>query len=395
MGIILFDDEVWHNLKPLSFTRPVAAIRVGILTIKEKWETYLGGPSSYLTQDYLSKKFPTKISKENLLVNASVLPSASLSSRIKDLELGQALVKGSITIAIRCSATQASHLDLNNITDFQVREFDDEIHRIVHPWDIFALNSKEIAADFKLLTNNRESEPIDPSNTVIGTNIFVEKGAVITCAILNSTTGPIYIGKHTEIMEGSLVRGPFALCDFSSLKLGSKIYGGTTIGPHSKVGGEVSESVIFGYSNKAHDGYLGNSVIGEWCNLGANTNVSNLKNNFALVKMWSYPHKRFIQTGLQFCGIVMGDYSKTGINSMFSTGTSIGVCTNYFGSGFPRNIIPSFAWGGTQGYITYKSNNYIPSISATLARRCLEFGEVDKEMLSTIVELTDKDRSFE
>lgn len=394
MGIILFDDEAWFSLKPLSFTRPVAEVRVGILTIKEKWEMLLGSTPSYLTQNYLAKKFPSKIQKENLLINASVLPSAPLIERIMHLELGQALIKGNLTIAVKCTEIQASNFCHSCIEEFQVREFDAEILRIVHPWDIFSQNGKEIASDFKLLTHNRKSTPIDSTNTVIGDNVFVEEGAKITCAILNSTTGPIYIGKHTDIMEGSIVRGPFALCDYSSLKLGAKIYGGTTIGPHSKVGGEVSESVIFGYSNKAHDGYLGNSVVGEWCNLGANTNVSNLKNNFALVKMWNYNQQRFIQTGLQFCGIIMGDYSKSGINSMFSTGTSIGVCTNFFGSGFPRNIIPSFAWGGTQGYITYKSCNYIPAISATLARRCREFDDIDKEILASIFEQTEKDRSF-
>lgn len=394
MGIILFDDEAWLNLKPLSFTRPVAEVRVGILTIKEKWAKHLEAAPSYLTQPYLSKKYPSKISTENLLINASVLPSAALVERITRLEQGQVLTKGNLTIAVKCTASQVSEFKPSVIKEFQVREFDADIVRIAHPWDIFSQNANEIANDFLLLTRNRESAPIDATNTLIGNNIFVEEGAKITCAILNSTTGPIYIGKHTEIMEGSTVRGPFALCDHSALKLGSKIYGGTTIGPHSKIGGEVSESVIFGYSNKAHDGYLGNSVIGEWCNLGANTNVSNLKNNFALVKMWSYNQQRFIQTGLQFCGIIMGDYSKTGINSMFSTGTSIGVCTNFFGSGFPRNIIPSFAWGGTQGYITYKSNNYIPAISATLSRRCRELDIVDKEILATVFEMTEKDRSF-
>jgi UDP-N-acetylglucosamine diphosphorylase/glucosamine-1-phosphate N-acetyltransferase len=394
MGIVLFDDNAWLSLKPLSFTRPVAEVRVGILTIREKWAMYLKGTPSHLTQPYLSKKFPAKIAKENLLVNASVLPTAPLVERITRLELGQTLVKGELIIAVKCTASQVPNFNYSNTEEFQVREFDAEISRIVHPWDIFSQNGKEIIADFKLLTHNRKSASIDNTNTVIGDNVFVEEDAKITCAILNSTTGPIYIGKHTEIMEGSIVRGPFALCDFSSLKLGSKIYGSTTIGPHSKVGGEVSESVIFGYSNKAHDGYLGNSVIGEWCNLGANTNVSNLKNNFALVKMWSHAQGRFIQTGLQFCGIIMGDYSKTGINSMFSTGTSIGVCTNFFGSGFPRNIIPSFAWGGTQGYITYKSCNYLPAITATLARRCCEFSEIDKEILATIFEQTEKERSF-
>lgn len=395
MGIILFDDNSWQTLKPLSFTRPVANIRIGILTIQEKWELHLSSPtSSYLTQEYLSKKYVPVMEEENLLVNGSILPSASLVSTIKTLELGQILTKGNIVIAAKCTKSQASNFKFDQTHEFQPKTFDGEISKITHPWDIFALNSQEIQADFQLLTKGRTSAAICPSNKVIGNNIFVEEGATITCATLNSTTGPIYVGKSTEIMEGSLIRGPFALCEGSSVKMGAKIYGGTTIGPHSKVGGEISESVILGYSNKAHDGYLGNSVIGEWCNLGANTNISNLKNNFALVKVWSYSQKRFIQTGLQFCGIIMGDYSKSGINSMFSTGTSIGVCTNFFGSGFPRNIIPSFAWGGTQGFITYKKCNFLPAISATLARRKRELTDEDKEILDSIFEMTKSDRSF-
>lgn len=394
MNIILFDDDTWQNLNPISLTRPVASIRIGILTIKEKWEIRLSANVSYRTQSYLSNKFPAIINTDNLLINASILPTPAVVASIRMLELGQSLVKDSLTIAARCDSQQAASFDYNTLSDFVSKEYDGEIARIEHPWDIFALNSEEIKSDYKLITNGRESALPDPTNTIIGSDIFIEEDAKVTCAVLNSTTGPIYIGKSAEIMEGSLVRGPFALCEGSSLKLGTKAYGGTTIGPHSKVGGEISESVIIGYSNKAHDGYLGNSVIGEWCNLGANTNVSNLKNNFALVKVWSYPRRRFIQSGLQFCGIIMGDYSKTGINSMFSTGTSIGVCTNFFGSGFPRNIIPSFAWGGTQGYITYKSCNYIPAICATLARRGQELKEEDKEILSAVFDMTSNDRLF-
>lgn len=395
MGIIVFDDSSWHTLLPLTFTRPVANIRIGILTIKEKWEHHLcASDITYQTQNYLSQEFPKTVAEENLLINGSILPSAALVNSVKSLEIGQILVKDSIVIAAYVSKSQALSIQLEQHSDFQTKSFDGDITKITHPWDIFALNSAEITSDFNLLTAGRSSAQVDPSNTIVGNNIFVEEGATISCAILNSTTGPIYIGKSTEIMEGSLVRGPVAICEGSCIRMGAKIYGGTTIGPHSKVAGEISESVILGYSNKAHDGYLGNSVIGEWCNLGANTNVSNLKNNFALVKVWSYTQKRFIQTGLQFCGIIMGDYSKSGINSMFSTGTSIGVCTNFFGSGFPRNILPSFAWGGTQGFITYKKCNYLPAISATLARRGKELTEVEREILDAIFEITSSDRSF-
>lgn len=394
MGIILFDDESWQNLLPLSYTRPVAEMRVGILTIREKWEKHLFLAASHLTQAYLSSKFRICTSDDNLLINGSILPNTNLTECIKRLDYGQVLVKNGLTIAARCGAAQASSFSPCILADYQHKVYDGELVRIFHPWDIFTYNSQEIIADFQLLTNQRQSVATDNTNTIIGDKLFVEEGAKITCATLNSTTGPIYIGKGAEIMEGTLVRGPFALCEGATLRLGTKGYGGTTVGPHSKVGGEISESVIMGYSNKAHDGYLGNSVIGEWCNLGANTNISNLKNNFAMVKMWSYPRKRFVQTGLQFCGLIMADYSKSGINSMFSTGTSIGVCTNYFGAGFPRNIIPSFAWGGTQGFITYKEANYLPTISATLARRHKELSEIDKEMLAYIFEITRDHRPF-
>jgi UDP-N-acetylglucosamine diphosphorylase/glucosamine-1-phosphate N-acetyltransferase len=243
------------------------------------------------------------------------------------------------------------------------------------------------------LTKGRKSQPLNNSCRNIGKGkIFIEEGASANDTTFNTTTGCIYIGKDAEVMEGSVVRGPFALCEHSVLKMSSKIYGATTIGPHSKVGGEVNNSVVFGYSNKAHDGFLGNSVIGEWCNLGADTNNSNLKNNYANVKLWNYSGENFIDTGLQFCGLIMGDHSKCGINTMFNTGTVAGVSSNIFGSGFPRNFIPSFSWGGAQGFTTYRFEHAIETAQLVMQRRNTELTDNDKDILKYIFDNDEKFR---
>jgi UDP-N-acetylglucosamine diphosphorylase/glucosamine-1-phosphate N-acetyltransferase len=268
------------------------------------------------------------------------------------------------------------------------------IIKISYPWDIFSNNEKAIASDFELITKGRTSANLSNTNRYIGNNIFIEEGAKVEFSILNATTGPIYIGKDAEIMEGAIVRGPLALCEHAALKMGAKIYGATTIGPHSKMGGEISNSVIFGYSNKAHDGFLGNSVLGEWCNLGADTNNSNLKNNYALVKVWNYPQERFINTNLQFCGLIMGDHSKSGINTMFNTGTVVGVSANIFGDGFPRNFIPSFSWGGAQGFTVFTINKAFEVASQVMKRRNIDFSDDDKAILTHIFEVTEKYRRF-
>jgi UDP-N-acetylglucosamine diphosphorylase/glucosamine-1-phosphate N-acetyltransferase len=264
---------------------------------------------------------------------------------------------------------------------------------IENPWDIFSKNGDAIKSDFELVTKGRKSLALSSTNQVIAAeNIFVEEGAVVECAILNASTGPIYIGKDAEIMEGSIVRGPFSLGEHSALKLGAKIYGPTTIGPHSKVGGEVNNSVIFGFSNKAHDGFLGNSVLGEWCNIGADSNNSNLKNNYAEVKLWNYNKERFVGTGLTFCGLIMGDHSKCGINTMFNTGTVVGVNANIFGSGFPRNFVASFSWGGAAGFTTYKLKDAFEVASKVFERRSMVFDETEQEILTHVFELTEKYR---
>ncbi len=395
MNYILFDDKSWNNLLPLTFTRPVCEVRSGILTIREKWEKHLGVKMSYLTQEYLQVKYKLNIEKENILISGSVIPNASLLKSLQNINLNEALVKNDKIIAVKLEQQSVSNFDYTDINKYNRKDYTKDIIKIIWPWDIFRLNGENIKSDFDLLTKGRKSAKLSTTNNVLGKeNIFIEEGAKIEFATLNADTGPIYIGKDTEIMENSVIRGPFALCDHSVLKISAKIYGPTTIGPYSKVGGEVNNSVIFGYSNKAHDGFLGNSVIGEWCNLGADTNNSNLKNNYAEVRVWNYEKERFIQTGLQFCGLIMGDHSKCAINTMFNTGTVVGVNANIFGEGFPRNFVPSFSWGGAHGFTVYGINKAFEVAGKVMERRNIKLDEVEQDILKEIFERTSKYRLF-
>lgn len=385
MNYILFDGPYRNNLLPFTFTRPVADIRVGILTIRQKWESYLEYTTTTVTEDYLSEKFPMVEMEENIMINASFLPNMEVIEFVKNLKHNQALFKDEDVIAFFAKEGEV----VNDFSTFDAIEYEGEIIKIVHTWDIFSKNGEAIAEDFDLITKDRQSQPIPANvNAINAQNIFIEKGATLNFASLNASDGPIYIGRDAEVMEGSLVRGPFALCNNSTLKLGAKIYGPTTIGPHSKIGGEVNNSVIFGYSNKGHDGFLGNSVLGEWCNLGADTNNSNLKNNYAEVRLWDYQTEGFAKTGLQFCGLMMGDHSKCGINTMFNTGTVVGVSANIFGSGFPRNFVPSFSWGGSKGFVTYKTMKAFEVAEVVMARRHVAFTDEDKAILEYVFEET-------
>jgi UDP-N-acetylglucosamine diphosphorylase/glucosamine-1-phosphate N-acetyltransferase len=389
MNYILFDGPSRSNLLPFTFTRPVADIRVGILTIREKWENFLGATTTTVTEDYLSEKFPMVEMEENIMINASFCPNAELVELIKNLKENQAIFSGEDVIAFYTLDTQE---DIN-FDDFDAIEYDAHILKIEHTWDIFSKNGEAIENDFSLLTEGRKSQTLPKSvNTINPKNIFIEEGAKLEFVTLNASSGPIYIGKNAEIMEGSIIRGPFALCDHATVKLGAKIYGPSTIGPHSKVGGEVNNSVLFGYSNKGHDGFLGNSVLGEWCNLGADTNNSNLKNNYAEVRLWDYNTEGFARTGLQFCGLMMGDHSKCGINTMFNTGTVVGVSANIFGSGFPRNFVPSFSWGGHGGFTTYLTKKAFEVCKIVMSRRDIEFTKQDAAILEHIFEETKKFR---
>jgi len=391
MNYILFDGTVRNALLPFTYTRPVADIRIGILTIREKWEKYLGITTTTITEDYLEEKFPMVEMDTNIMVNASFLPNSNLVALVINLKENEAIFKDDEVVAFYTLNTQ-ENVDFGT---YDIMPYKDELLQIKNTWDIFSLNEKALIEDYVFLTEGRKSEPIPNTvNCINKENIFLEEGVDISFATLNASSGPIYIGKDAIIMEGSLVRGPFALCHDSILKMGAKIYGATTIGPLSKVGGEVNNTVFFGYSSKAHEGYLGNAVIGEWCNLGADTNNSNLKNNYAEVKLWSYETERFAKTGLKFCGLMMGDHSKCGINTMFNTGTIIGVSANIFGGNFPRNFIPSFSWGGSGGFTTYVMNKVNEVATVVMKRKHVDYNEQEKKILEHIFDETEKYRNF-
>ncbi|NBC58740.1 MAG: glucose-1-phosphate thymidylyltransferase [Bacteroidetes bacterium] len=378
---VVFIEPYRDQLLPLSYTKPISELRCGILKLAQKWK--INCPNfqfSNLTEDYLSKVWPPQIEDDNLFVNASVFPNETLVESLMDLKPNQALRYNDILIAYR-SAKKDKYSE--------VIAYHKDILILKNTWDIFKLNHSAIEADFNLLTKDKKSEPIPEHVLAINPDqIFIEKGAKLISGTLNATDGPIYIGKDTEVMESVSVRGPFALCDHAVLKMGAKIYTGTTVGPYSKVGGEVSNSVIQGFSNKGHDGFLGNSVIGEWCNLGADTNISNLKNNYAAVKLWNYSKQGFTDTGLQFCGLIMGDHSKCGINTMFNTGTVVGVSANIYGEGFPRNFIPSFSWGGKTGFITYKFEKAIEVADIVMKRRHKKIKAQEVKILEHVFEIS-------
>jgi UDP-N-acetylglucosamine diphosphorylase/glucosamine-1-phosphate N-acetyltransferase len=391
MNYILFDGDVRNSLLPFTYTKPVADIRVGILTIREKWEKYLSLTTTTVTQEYLEEKYPMVELEENIFINASFCPTKGLVEKVKKLSKNEAIFRGEDVIAFFTSDSQEEV----NFDDYTPIEFDEEILQIKNTWDIFSLNDKAIQEDFELITEGRTSEPIPEGTRYINKeNIFIEEGAEITFATLNASTGPIYIGKDAIVMENAAVRGPFAMCNNAVVKLGAKIYGATTLGPYCKVGGEINNSVLMGYSSKGHDGYLGNSVLGEWCNLGADTNNSNLKNNYAEVKLWDYETGRFAKTGLQFCGLIMGDHSKCGINTMFNTGTVIGVFTNIYGSGFPRNFVPSFSWGGASGFTEYKTTKAFEVVEVVMERKNIVFDAIEQRILEHVFEETKQYRNY-
>lgn len=384
MNYILFDGPNRDKLLPITFTRPVGDIRTGILTNAERWEKMLNERISFDTIDYLRKKFPKVVTNDNIFIDGSIIPDSNLISSLLSLNKNEVLVSNNLNIAYRTSNSNISSSNYHQV------EYKEDILRIENTWDIFRLNPEIIKSDFSLLTKDCNSETVSDTNFIIGdpSLIFIEKGAVVEFAYLNTNDGPIYIGKDSTIMEGSKIRGPFAICEHATVKMDAKIYSGTTIGPWSKIGGEVSNSVILGYSNKGHDGFLGNSVIGEWCNLGADTNTSNLKNTYDIVRLWSYDSNTFERTGLQFCGLIMGDHSKSGINTMFNTGTVVGVSSNIYGSGFQRNFIQSFMWGGTQGLKAYNFKKSIEVAKAVFKRRNKDFDEIEIEIFTHLYNKT-------
>ncbi len=385
MNTVLFDDVSWHQLKPLTFTRPIAKLRVGIDTIQEKWQDALDVPIeqiSFYTQDYLSKKYPAQLQEDNLFVNASVFPNEALIAEIKSLKPQEYLIKDETIIAFR---KQGKILEkgLFDLRGQKTLKTQNDFVKLNHVWDIFRLNEQAIKDDFKRLTKGKTSQSLHESNIVIGdpNDLFLEEGSSAYASTFNTMDGPIYIGKNAKVLEGGNFKGSLAICENAVTKMAAKIYKGTTLGPYAKVGGELSNVVIQGYSNKGHDGYLGNAVIGEWCNLGADTNCSNLKNNYGEIKVWSYPQNDFVKSGLQFCGLLMGDHSKSAINTMFNTGTIVGVAANIFGAGFPPKHIPSFSWGGYKDSPTYQLDKAFETAERVMKRREKVLSDEDKEIL--------------
>ncbi|PSL48136.1 UDP-N-acetylglucosamine diphosphorylase/glucosamine-1-phosphate N-acetyltransferase [Chitinophaga niastensis] len=382
---ILFDSPVRDLLYPFTHTRPIAACRVGILTIQEKWEHWLGTGVSHFTVPHLQDKFPLHRADGNtinILLNGHILPDAGLIAAIAALQPDEELYKDNHLLA-KTFVGQEVHL----LAPADRKNYPGEVVGIFMPWDIFALNDKAIRADFTLLTEGKTSAPISSTNQLINaTDIFLEPGATVECSILNATTGPIYIGKNAQIMEGCLIRGAFAMGEGAVLKMGTKIYGATTLGPFCTGGGEIKNSVLFGYSNKGHDGYLGDAVVGEWCNLGANTSCSNLKNNVSQVKVWVEAKGEAVPAGLK-CGVLMGDHSRCGINTMLNTGTVIGVSCNVFGGHFPAKFNPSFSWGGEDTERTYRLPEALRDAGSWMALKGRELQEADRNILEAVYEL--------
>lgn len=394
-NIILFDDkDTWTDLLPIVYTRPISDIRIGILTIKEKWQKYFPDHDfSCLTAEYLSVKYPTNITDDNLFIAGNCCPDKNFADAVSVLGNGEALAYNGELVAYRGTMEGFKSVNLEKAAPYTASSL-----TILHQlYDIFLLNGSEMRRDYHIIIAGRESQPLSETCTIVGPYrlddgcpaIFIEEGATVEAVTLNTTGGPIYIGKDAVIMEGVCIRAPFAACRHSQVNMGAKIYGATTLGPYCKVGGELNNVVMIGYSNKAHDGFLGNAVIGEWCNIGAGTNASNLKNDYTEIKLWNYRAHRFLRTGLQFCGLIMGDHSKAGINCMFNTATVIGVGVNVHGAGFPRNFVASFSEGSVAGYTDVSVAKFFDIAKRMMARRGIELSETDKEIFESIYRIAE------
>jgi UDP-N-acetylglucosamine diphosphorylase/glucosamine-1-phosphate N-acetyltransferase len=400
-NIILFDSEARNHLLPLTATRPMGELRLGITTIREKWERLLRGSASYITQEYLQEKYPIHIEEDNLILNAGVVPTEALAERIKALASNEALLFDGDLVAARLNEAQFERLiEEDEVKELQGLNLDTilPIQVISRLWHLVQYLGPALYEDFQRITAGRHSRPLSDTNRVIGSPdlVFLEEGVTLEACILNTTKGPIYIGKNTEVMEGCMLRGPIAIGAECIVKMGAKIYGATSIGPGCRVGGEITRSLLLGNANKAHEGYLGDSILGEWCNLGADTNNSNLKNNYSEVKLWDYATGRFERTGTQFFGLVMGDHAKCGINTMFNTGTVVGVFANVFGAGYPRNFLPDFCWGGADTpYRTYQFKDACETAQAVMSRRNLAFTDLDKAILYHVYDQSAQYRNWE
>jgi UDP-N-acetylglucosamine diphosphorylase/glucosamine-1-phosphate N-acetyltransferase len=390
MNKIIFTEEFCQpeNLHPFTLTRQIQDIRVGILTIREKWERLLG-LSSFDKKEDDYKDLDRSVNIDEtvgddvcFIIHGNLLPNDELVKATGKLKDGEFITAGgSSGIIFRVTKKQIEKKYKIKVT--KAAAVKSPVQTICYPWDIFQLNDWAIRQDFELLTKKRKSQPISKTNRVIKpSQVFIEKGAKMEHCIINASTGPVYIGKNAEVMEGCIIRGPFAMGEGACLKMGSKVYGATTLGPRCVVGGEIKNSVLFGYSNKAHDGYLGDSVIGEWCNLGAGTTNSNLKNNASAVKVWTPSGE--MNAGNK-CGVMMGDYSKTAVNTAINTGTVVGVCCNVFGTGLTPKYIPSFSWG-SEGIKRYEFEKVFPDIEDWKQLKGETMNENEKTILKYVFE---------
>ena len=380
-NLVFFDSGHRWDLLPLTYTRPMADLRIGGLTIAEKWGARLHGTISYRTQAYLQPRYPVILTEDNWFINGGVIPNDELAEQVAGLTLGQGLRDEHGAIAYRTSQDESESIP----QEISWRDLEEPASRLRNTCDIFSLNPQEIQADFDWLTRGKTTQDIPETVQCSDhSRVFIAEDTNIEHCVFNTSDGPIYIGQGAHIMEGALLRGPLFIANNSVIKMGAKIYGGTTIGPYCKAGGEIGNSVMMGYSNKGHDGFMGNSVLGYWCNIGADTNTSNLKNNYDQVRLWNYDQERFAHTDLQFCGLIMGDHSKCAINTMFNTGTVVGVSANVFGAGFPKNFIPSFSWGGVSNTKTYTLNKAIETAKRVMQRRGIEWSSEDQIIFEAI-----------
>jgi UDP-N-acetylglucosamine diphosphorylase/glucosamine-1-phosphate N-acetyltransferase len=374
MNLLLSDNGLHLKFAPLTLTRPLGELRMGMFTLAERWAFLLDMNEVVLFQTenpFIKNQRNSDASNSDLIVNAAVIPSHELAEEVKILASDEILIFENTWIAKKGLGTK------------QKLSVSDPLCVLENRWDLYLLNEKVLKADFEFYTKNKLSQPLPSSNTLIGDRnlIFLEEGAQIEACILNTTNGPIYLGKNSEVMEGSMIRGPFSLSEGAGVKMGTKIYGGSSIGPHCKVGGEISNCIFLAYSNKGHDGFLGNSYIGAWCNLGADTNSSNLKNNYSPVKTYDFESESLLQTDVTFMGLFMGDHSKCSINTMFNTATVVGVSANIFSSGFPKKYVPSFAWGEND---KFNFDLALEVAEAMMKRRGLSLSESEIEILKRI-----------
>jgi UDP-N-acetylglucosamine diphosphorylase/glucosamine-1-phosphate N-acetyltransferase len=388
MNFILFDGQHHQKLKPLTLTRPVSDLRVGLFKIHEKWSNFLGSEVGVRSKDYLADKFSSNKAQADIGISGALLPSKEICEAIEDLEDNTIMIKDGKVLAIKPLPKEDDEME-GKLNGYRVLKYSGDVQMIDRPMDIFLLNGDQILSDLKFVnTEKLSTNDYGQGNLIIGNEVFIEKGAVLNGVTLNSSLGPIYIGENTEIMEGSNIRGPFALMEGSTIKMGAKIYGPTTIGPHCKIGGELGNVVFQGYANKAHDGFLGNSVIGHWCNLGADTNTSNLKNNYSEVKSHSYVSESLEPTGTKYCGLIIGDHSKSGINTMFNTGSVVGAFVNVFDSGFPPKFIPSFSWGGKNGFVDYEFEKAMEVAKVVMDRRGVDLDSITTKLYEKLYDLT-------